>query len=127
MPVARSTKEVFDFVTLADRELPKEKQTTFILRRLSTQLMLRAQSFDDYGKTVEFTLRCGVAGWENFCDADGTPVKAVHEKGEQLVYGVVVRDPLTVESLNRLPADLVVEIAKAIVTGNVLTEADSKN
>lgn len=127
MPVARSTKEVFDYVTLADRELAKEKQTTFHLRRLSTQLILRARSLDDHSKMVEFALRCGVAGWENFADADGAPVKASHDKGEQLVFGVAVRDPLSSESLNRLPPDVVVELAKAIVEGNTLTEDDAKN
>lgn len=128
MPIARSAQEVFDYVALEDRELPAEKQTVFHLRRLSTRVMTRLRDIaDDQGRVAELALRAGIAGWDKFVDQDGVVIEARHEKGEVLLWGIPIKDPLHVDSLNRLPVSLVGELATAIIAGNTVTDDDVKN
>jgi hypothetical protein len=128
MAVARSTKEVFDYVLKEDRELPKEKQTVFHLRRLSTRHAVRARDLaEDQGRMCEFALRAGVAGWDNFADEDGKAVECRHDKGSVPVFGIDVAEPMSMDSLNRIPPHVVGELATAIITGNTLTSDDVKN
>lgn len=128
MPVARSTREVFDYVCQEDRELPKEKQTVFHLRRLSTRHAVRARDLaEEQGRMCEFALRAGIAGWDNLCDDEGRAVPCAHDKGVHGIFGIEVKDPLSLESLNRLPPQIIGELASAIITGNTLSEDDVKN
>lgn len=128
MPIARSTKEVFDYVLTEDRELPKEKQTVFHLRRLSTRLAMRCRDLaENQGQMGEFALRAGIAGWTNFADEEGATVKCEHDKGSHTLFGIEVRDPLSIASLNRIPPQCLGELAAAIITGNTLSADDVKN
>ncbi len=128
MVVARSVKEVFDYVLQDDRLLPVEKQTVFHLRRFSTRLSLRVQDLQSSrGQIAEVVLRAGIAGWTNFADADGEHVGCKHESGLKHIHGCEVRDPLTLECLDRLSPEIAGEIASAIIMGNTLTTDDVKN
>jgi hypothetical protein len=129
MPVARSSRELFDYVAEEDRKLPKEKQTVFHLRRFSARLAARTQDLAEgkKGQLLELLLRFGIAGWTNFCDAAGEMVPCEHEKGVHLLFGCEVDQPLTVDSLNRLSQALLGELATAIFQGNTLSEEDAKN
>lgn len=128
MPVARSAHEVFDYVLLEERGLPAEKQTVFTLRRLTTRLHMRAQALaSDLGLMSEFVLRVGIAGWRNFAEAGGTEVPCKHDKGDRVVHGITVRDPLSEESLDFVPIGITGELAQAIINGNTLTADDVKN
>lgn len=128
MPVARSAKEVFDYVLQEERGLPVEKQTVFTLRRLSTRLHMRAQALaGDLGLMSEFVLRVGIAGWRNFADAAGVEVPCTHDKGDRVVHGITVREPLSEASLDHVPISITGELAQAIISGNTLTADDVKN
>ena len=129
MVVARSSKDLFDYIPVADRDQPKEKQTTFHLRPFPTHLQLRAQRLveEDKGHMAEVVVRAGIANWTNFVDAGGKVVECKHEKGVVSVHGVEVRDPLTLESMDWISQTLCTELAVAIWTGNTLTDDDVKN
>lgn len=128
MAVARSTRETFSYVTVADRALPKEKQTIFHLRRLATnqQLML-GNLLEVMGTMAVVTLRIGLAGWENFVDENGNAVPFKRDTGTVLEHGVPIENPASKESIGRLSITDAQEIAAAIHSGNVLSEDDVKN
>ena len=128
MVVARSSKEVFDYVLQEDRALPVEKQTVFHLRRFSTRLALRAQDLQaSRGQVAELVLRSGIHGWSNFADGEGGVVECKHDKGIKTLWGCDVHNPLTLESMDRLSPEIAGELASAIITGNTLTDEDVKN
>lgn len=134
MTVARSTKETFDFVTVADRAQPREKQTTFHLRRLSTAAVIRLRDLRDgndpaIGSWMTFALRAGLAGWSNFNDPDGQPVPFVADKSPATLFGLglIVAQTASEDSINRLSISDASDIALAIMTGNELTADDVKN
>ena len=134
MPVARSTKESFDFVTVADRAQPKEKQTTFHLKRLSTAAMVKLRDLRDgadpaLGSWMTVALRAGIAGWSNFLDADGSAVAFVPDKSPASLFGLnlVLTQTASEESVNRLALADATEIAMAVMLGNELTADDVKN
>jgi len=129
MVLARSVREVFDYILQEDRALPVEKQTVFHLRRFTTELAFRTQDLggDARGKIGEIVLRAGIAGWSNFRDASGSEIECKHDKGKHLVWGATVEDPLTKDAMSWLPPEIVGELGNAIIAGNTLTEEDAKN
>lgn len=132
MAIARTTKETFDYITLADRELPQEKQTRFHLRRLSTATMLMLRNLRDgedarLGSWLTVALRAGIAGWENYVDPDGKAVPAVFDRVPATISGIQLQRSLSEESINHLSTGDAMEIALAVMTGNELTVEDVKN
>lgn len=132
MPVARSTRETFDFVTLADRQLPPEKRTTFHLRSLPTSLMMRLRDLRDgeeaqVGRWLVIALRAGVAGWTNFVDSDGNQTPFAKDARPVTLFGIELRDTASEASIDRLSTEDAQEIALAIVQGNQLTATDLGN
>ena len=128
MVVARSAKEVFDYVPVCDRDLPPDQQTVFHLRRFTARLALRVQDLSAArGQVGEVVLRAGIAGWSNFHDAEGNDIVAKHKKGRELINGAQVDNPLTEESLDWLSPELLGELASAIITGNTVNADDLKN
>jgi hypothetical protein len=132
MPVARSTTETFTYVTLADRQLPAERQTTFSLRRLSTKLMLSLNNLREgdaaaIGSWMTVALRAGLAGWTNLCDPDGAPVEFSMDPRPAVVCGIELTRSASEASVNRLAVEDATEISIAIMRGNSLTADDAKN
>ena len=132
MPIARSTRETFDFVVTADRRLPKEQQTTFHLRRLPTVIMLRLRDLregDDaaIGSWMMVALRAGLAGWTNFLDADGAQVPFALDAAPATVCGIALPASASEQSVNRLGVQDATELALAIMQGNELSADDAKN
>lgn len=132
MAIARSTTETFTYVTLADRQQPPERQTKFLLRRLSTKLMLSLQNLREgdeaaIGKWMIVALRAGIAGWENFCDETGAPIEFAADAGRKAVFGIELDRSASEDSINRLATEDATEIALAIMRGNQVTVDDAKN
>ena len=132
MPIALDPKEPFDYVLVAERDLPEEDRTVFHLRGLTieeeTNLnngMLSSQMGGDEvnwntGDYQLSTLKRGVLGWENFMDKRGEPVpfrtmdpgKATSRK----MAGV------TNECLNTISSTDRTELANAITSRGKVTE-----
>lgn len=129
MAIARSTREVFDYVPRRDRQLPTDKQTVFQLRRFPTWLMLMVQNLGDErrGEIGVLAIRHGILGWKNFVDDSGAIVPCEHDKGLRQVSGCEVPDPLSIDCLNRLPMDLTGELLEVILLGSTVTQEDAKN
>lgn len=128
MPVARSKADLFDFTVDADKALEQHRRTVFHLRRIDTRTFARLRDLSDYeGKVCEVTIRAGVEGWSNFCEADGTKVEAKKDRGIHLIHGLEIAEPLSLESMNRIPPEFLGEISAAVITGSTITPADAKN
>lgn len=134
MVVARSRKELFDYVPLADRKLEPEKRTTFHLRRLDTTRGLKLRDVAagsvnaPQGAIATALLRAGVAGWTNFLDPDdGSQVTCKHDPGKLTLCGIEIEAPLSIECVNLLSLELAAELAGAVMTGNVVTDDDVGN
>lgn len=126
MVVARSSREVFDFIPLSDRDLPAAQQTVFHLRRFPTHIAIRARSLRESDDLVELVLRAGIAGWSNFLDKDGKPVECKHQKNVKIA-GHTIEEALEKDLLEWLNQDLATELLDAIRTGNTLSDDDAKN
>lgn len=88
MPIALDPKATFDYVLLADRDLPEDHphRTTFRLRGLTLHEQARVDNMfvaastggDSFqitagSQTLE-TLFCGLRGWDRFPDEEGNLV-----------------------------------------------------
>ena len=128
MVIARSIKEVFDFITAADLEGPESSRTKFHLRILSNLVMVRiTELLGDNTALFELALRAGLEGWTNMATADGQAVIATHDEGTHMVQGVMVTRPLSLESLDTIDTATVGEIVSEIMRRNSLTDDDVKN
>jgi hypothetical protein len=138
MPVARSKSDLIRYVTEADRKLPVDQQSVFLIAPLSNKTMGQIQnllqvSIDGQTATLlrgqqrHSALKAGLKGWENFATADGAPAVFATDKGERLVHGVTVHNPPSDESLEMIPIADYEEIADAILNANRLNDDDRKN
>lgn len=132
MVVSRTKSDVIPYVCRADRALPAEQQTQFLLRPLSSKVVLATQNLRaggemQVGTAMLLALKAGLAGWRNFPDPEGKPTPFEQETGVQLVFGVEVDRPVTDATLERVPKDLLIELATAIHTEGKLQDADIPN
>lgn len=132
MPVARSTTETFDYVTLADRELPKDQQTTFHLRRMSTSMMMRMRDLRDgteaqIGRWLVIALRAGIAGWTNFVTPAGDQVPFTKDAKPVTLFGITLANSASEASVDALTTEDAQEIGAAIMRGNELAPDDLGN
>lgn len=138
MPVARSRSEVLRYVTKADRALPIERQSVFLLRPLTNrqwtaiQNLVRLQADGESvqvmrGEQRLLALKLALVGWENFADADGAPAKWEVQKGPRTICGFECMDPVTDAALEQLSIADYTEIAEEILRTAVLSEDDVKN
>lgn len=138
MPVARSKSDLIRYVTEADRKLPVDQQSVFILAPLSNKTLGQIQnqlqvSIDGTTATVQrglqryCALKAGLKGWENFSTADGQVAPFATDKGDRQAHGVQFTNPPKDETLELLaPADYE-EISDAILNANRVTDDDTKN
>jgi hypothetical protein len=137
MVIARSVSETFLYVCKADRELPADKQTRFRLRRLPATIGLQLDNLHDATAAGHVSLRlgdqrivclvAGLAGWENLQNSKGEPVEFHAHAGERTHFGITIKNPAQLESVNALPEDVAEELAIAIRNGSDLTADDVKN
>lgn len=136
MTIAITAGDTWQYITLADRELPEEQQTVWTLRVLdgTERQHLKKGVVTSDSKAEEFSYsmgpyvhRCmqfGLAGVENFPDGNGALVKfATHEVGTP---GGKKRRP-TDEFIGRIPDGVQVELAEAIDNNTRLDAGDVKN
>lgn len=117
MAIAINPRDLIRYVLVADRDLPLEQQTTFLLRPLTNvqrKLVEDGSLVMDKGGSVLprvgsvklDILRAGLAGWENLRDAEGSEVECKTEPAKVNVLGSNI-SPVTIACINRLhPADL---------------------
>ena len=130
MAIARSTREVVDYIPEDDRGLEESQQTTFQLRRLPHRTMLRIIELETAGHVSlvnELAVRAGVAGIVNLQKPDGGVVTCKHDSRKQIIGGIQVESPLALSVWEVLPIELMVELSKAVVESNQATEDDVKN
>jgi len=141
MPIAIVPNQTWSYVCRQDRELPTDKQTVFKLRALTKRerhaflnlTSSREITPDDtlLRRGVEGDARCavvraGLVGWDNFCDADGKPVKFALTDEKLLVLGTS-RSVLTDECLEALTDLVEAELYGEILSGSNLNHDDRKN
>lgn len=129
MVIARSVKEVVEYVLVADRAAIGPR-TTFHIRRLPNLTMLRLVELVTHGETRlshELAVRGGVVGWDGLVDEHGQVVACARSGGRELLSGVEVDQPLTMASFDVLPMSALAELAKAVLDANTLTSDDAKN
>jgi hypothetical protein len=131
MAIARTTRERIPYVPEAERELPPEQQTTFYLAVLPNWMMLallQMQNEARHDRWILLALTAGLRGWDNFPDENGVETPFTREtRRRRNIAGVEVLDPVSEASLNAVPANLLLELAKAIIEANQLTSAEAKN
>jgi hypothetical protein len=142
----RSTWQYFlkeDLATTKDDEgieipvVPIEKRTTFRLKFLPSKTRLDLENIAtmkrkgdvsiNVGSIKWAAMKAGLAGWENFLDGDGNPIPFETDKGRRNISGIVVENPPTDDTLDRLTPGQIQELADVIVEGNTLTKDDRKN
>ncbi len=127
MPIAVDPSKTWEYVLLADQELPPEQQTVFELKTLSARELAAIQDGATKGNvdgTLEFksgtqTLRIldlGVSGWRNFRDAQGAEVAFRENNGKPRP-----------ENWDCLRPEWRRELANAVTEQNRLTEEERKN
>lgn len=131
MVIARSTKENIPYVLEAERDLPPEQQSTFLLASLSNDMMMSLLQLMQEGQTkkwVEVTLTAGLRGWRNFLGEDGN--EAPFRRDPNLtrgVHGVEIKGPVAKATLELLPTEHLFELAQAVMRANKLSPDDAKN
>lgn len=132
MVIARSTRENIPYVCDAERGLPPEQQTTFLLATLPNHLMLSLLELMQRGETkawVEVALTAGLRGWENFPDEHGkqTPFRRDDAARRRTLHGIEIAGPVPAATLEVIPANLLLELATAVIKANQITGDDAKN
>lgn len=137
MVVARNTSETFPYVIEAERGAPVEEQTVFHLRCLPASVGLALDNLQSgtvdlkisvrLGDQMVVTLRAGLAGWDNFKDAEGKAIEFKRDQGERAVFGVTIKNPAAAAMIDYLPEKVAQELAVAIRHGNTVTRADVGN
>ena len=107
-------------------EKDKDNPTIWKLGSIdSTTLMCMTQDAKS-GEFMTFLIkvvRIGLKGWKNFkIDGKDVPFKTVKEE----IYGKE-REVIDLESLNRIPADVITELGTVIIEKNKLSDDEQKN
>lgn len=116
MAIALDTSKIVRYVTEADRKLPSEKQTVWLLkpRTLAAGRSVATAAKDATATEATIVLlRHCLNGWENFLRADGTPAQAKHDQSGLL----------TEESIALVPWDVRDELAVVLMRDSTFTEA----
>lgn len=136
--IALTPRTRHPYVLRRDRALPGDQRTTFMLRSLTVEeraaLMDAASAFDQQDHTIRIpagtqalqTVRAGLVGWQNLKSDVGADV-AFATDPERAVLGSHKVTPPTDTCLERLPFDVVLELANAIREGSQLSDDDAKN
>jgi len=136
MTIAITPGETWEYITKADRELPKEEQTVWVLRALdgseSRRLNNSLVSSDRDMKKLSFTLadyqeealKCGLIGAVNFKDSAGNIIEF-----ETVKVGTLRGSTRQASAafLALVPAGVQVELAEQIINNTQLEPADVKN
>lgn len=138
MVIALTPRTRHPYILRRDRSLPVEQRTTFFVRSLTVEeraaLMDVSSSFDQEDRVIRVpagtqalsTVRAGLLGWQNLKDEKGADV--TFETGpERAVLGGHKVTPPTDTCLDRLPLDVLLELANSIRDASTLSDDDAKN
>lgn len=129
-----SPVETWDYESPADPDKGTDQATRFKLRTLDVTTMAElydgAMSLD--GDKLKFNtnsmairaVRRGLAGWANFRDAQGNDIP--FETVNRVQNGQPVAE-VAEASLNRIPLELMKELADELKAKNIVTKAEAKN
>jgi uncharacterized protein YcfJ len=144
MPIALNINATKRYVLEADRKLPQEHQTIFILGNLPLEERIKIEDEQaQYGVSTDKNpeakadmtikqhkrnleiVKLGLVGFENFKDGDGKDVlfETVAMPGGRAGSKNVVSG----KCLNRFTMEWIDEIAKAIIDLNAITPEEAKN
>lgn len=123
MPIAVDPAKVVRYVLRAERELPPEQQTVFLLKALTARETADVEDALFFQTAIGTMVRngsqrlrilgLGVVGWENFPDSQGRPVPFnTQDKAA---------------NWDRIAPEYQTELANAIMEANRLNAADRKN
>jgi len=122
-------RSTWDYVLLAERELPPEERTTFRLRPLTAREQAQVEDTAlttgpdgrvyslNTGTHALTILRLGLVGWEGFADEDGRPVPFA-KNGSGTVSEAC---------LDAIPSRVRHELANAITEQTKVSEGDRGN
>jgi hypothetical protein len=124
MPIAVDPEQTWDFVVPSERDLPEESQTVFILKPLDLRAEKRMAELSRGQENVAgaseagtYVLKMGLAGWRNFRNT----------KGEAINFDVGRDGHPTDVTLGRIDLSSRMELVKAILYRNGITEDEQKN
>ena len=124
MPIALTPNKIINYVLKGDKALPKSQQTVFKLRALTGAERFHIQdmrfSVGVGTANQEIVLR-GLSSWENFKDAQGSPIPFVSQVVDD------GREVGTEENLSYLSEKDLMELVVAIRTHDELDEDEIKN
>lgn len=135
MAIALSPERRFRYILEEDRELPADQQTVWWLRVLTQKerdrLLKDTANVKGANRSpvpvMADTLRCGLDGWDNFRDAEGsdTPFEAVSPSdGHAWIKRPAIPSDAT---LDNIPYGYWTELFEAIINSSQLREDDVKN
>jgi hypothetical protein len=120
----------FSYVLEAHRSLPEDLQPWFRLRYLSARLFSDVADLlrTDHNRGAYVVVAASLVGWGRV-EGDGAPVEFVCiEPGKKrLLHGIEVDGGAAAESLDRLPWEVVVELAAQVLEINQLDKGTAKN
>lgn len=130
MVIARSTRENIPFVLQAERDLPPEQQTVFKIATLNHDTMLALLQMMAEGqarKWIKVALAAGLRGWTNFRDEHGNETEFRRSDRTVTIHGIEVAKPVSDKTLDAIPADILLELAQAVIECNQVSVDDAKN
>lgn len=138
MVIAITPDKEREYVLRHERTLPEEQQTRFRIRTLTTRertslqdrqavfMQATGEMLHKTGTYALETLRCGLVGWSNLKNSEGSDVPFETEEKKRNVAGIL-RRPVTDSCIDMLAAEYVDELAAAIHDFSRLGEDDTKD
>lgn len=132
--IAIDPTERHEHVLLTDRRLPDDSpnKTVWILRSLTRK---ERSALEDLGRTadgsirigslVTQTVRAGLVGWSNFRDGRNQEIEFAAKSTPELVLGRVAT-PITDGLLDRIPDEVLTELANEIQILSTVSAAEGK-
>ena len=136
MAVSKSKSDPVPLILDVDKGLTDEEQSKFHTRPLSNAQLAAVQNLvqvrdqavnPNRGAARYLALKCGLVGWENYPDENGTETPFETSKGKETVKGLVIDRPVTDATLERLPIEHWNDLGDKILAANVMTADDTKN
>jgi hypothetical protein len=113
----------FDYVLERHRSQPEAERPTWVLRSLPSRLIAELSRLleENKGRAIWVSALAGLVGWRNVSD----PWKG--HAGRRVVHGIDFEGGVDADLLDRVPFDVLSEIATAILEANTLDRDTSKN
>lgn len=120
----------FTYTLEAHRALPEHQQPQFKLRYLSSRLFADLVELlkNDSSRGFYVVVSAGLVGWERIEGDDGEAVPFLPaEPKKRLLHGIEVEGGAAAASVDRLPFEVIVELAGKVLEANQLDRGTVKN